>query len=123
MNKDEKRLEIIRRLARKTHNKELPWLESVRDNAYTVSFAEYSVSIEPESHSTILRIYNKSGQVIDTIRPSHFSDDSDSLEASGLLESMYAEAREKALGIEEVPDDLIELLGDNYSVSTHVGVE
>ncbi len=128
MNQDDKSMELIRRPASKTAKGDLLWKEAFQKEVFEVSFPEYSLTIESfydrdRGESYQLGIFNYEGRDIDTINPARFSSDELSNEAHDLLKKIFSEAKRGALGLDDALDDLIELLGDESPLSTHVGAE
>ena len=108
MSENEKLVALLRRVYEKTQNGELRWEQTANPNAFTVSFARFSLSLEriPETEDVaeliLLRISNDQGRTVEELygnqaRRIGFED----------MHDLFDRARRIAMGFDEALDELL----------------
>jgi hypothetical protein len=104
---------LLQRLVDKTNHSALDWKESPFQDAYQVSFANYTIMIramknpETESPDYVMWVFNSEGTVVDTF--SHVD------LGSGYythLQDLYQKARRQALGSDKALDEILNELDE-----------
>ena len=114
MSENEKIVALLGRVYEKTQNGELRWEQTANPNAFTVSFARFSLSLEriPETEDThsfiVLRISNDQGRTVEELfdrqaRRMGFSD----------MDDLFERARRIAMGFDEALDELLGELSES----------
>ena len=108
---DEKILSLIRKLIIKTKEGNVNWTKTVKENAFTVSFPNYSLSVFKAGENILssysIGIYNDKGNLIESIAYSPPILIDPSLK---ILEEFYDLARRKAMGAGKAIIDLLSAL-------------
>jgi hypothetical protein len=121
----EKQWRIVQLLFEKTQAGELDWKPTVEDNAFQVSFRNYTLILReqpsdeaPDTSDYVVSLLNETGDLADT-----FSDVGLQQEFGGsitpssmrpyqLMARMFQLARRKATGADKIIDAILEELGD-----------
>jgi hypothetical protein len=106
---------LIQRLHRRTADGTIAWEKAVDEAVFRATFGSTSVAILPEQtsdgwggyrDSTVLRIYNDEGVLIEEIS----SDNVGQRALSEMMQSTYELARRQAMGVDKILDSLLKEL-------------
>jgi hypothetical protein len=109
---------VVNTVLKRTSEGKVDWKPTSGDDAFEVSFPNETLRVVTESGTDpegdpytthYLEILNKSGKVVDTITA--YEVRSSIRESWEVMRMLFAQAREKALGIDETVDDLLASLG------------
>ena len=114
---DKKIYRLILGLYHKTQNGEVKWERSI-DLEFIASFQDYSVGVSrgqlryrSEDYAFHLKIYDATGQEIESASSADFENDPNLAGAYNMLSYIYENARRMALGVDTALDTLLMELG------------
>jgi hypothetical protein len=110
---ENKLLKLLQQIEQKSSAGELTWELTAKKNSFQVSFPSFSIEVTQYNDIYELRIINSEGQVVDSV-DSYYDGgtiDSASYKAKKSLETIWREARRKAMDADQVLDDILATLG------------
>jgi hypothetical protein len=104
MSSQEKKLKLVKLVHENSVKGKITWEVTASSEAFQASFSCYFVGIQKDEQNYYLDVMNEAGEVVERISSTASSLPKD------ILQSIYTQARSKAMKSDEAIDDLIDLL-------------
>ncbi|EJN18241.1 hypothetical protein [Pseudomonas sp. GM80] len=113
---DSKIVRIIKGVDRQTKSGKIDWEITETENVFQASFPNYSIRLSYDElefgNDYWLTIINNEGIVIESVSDVKLKDEFEG--AYKFMESLYANARRVALGVDKALDDLLSIFDDDF---------
>ncbi|WP_458718197.1 hypothetical protein [Pseudomonas gregormendelii] len=113
---ESKIVRLIQGVVRQTNAGKIDWEVTEREEVFQASFTNYSIRLsQTEADMGVdywLTIINNEGLVIESVSDVQIREELDG--AYRIMESLYANARRVALGVDKALDDLLNIFDHDY---------